>query len=150
MKINCDYCGKEFERPLWQINKNKKRDCKNYCSKPCKYKAGGKRKSDKNHPNTKSGKHPISSIQKKVNQENFIEKARDHDEDLLIEGRDSLIDEYGNTHIFPIEGGCQHSFNPEESGNEVCWCIPEVRSQGKCEECNEKHPSFLIYHSWIM
>ena len=87
---------------------------------------------------------------KKGNKEDFISKARDHDPNLLQEGKDSLTDMYGNIHIFPIENMLEHDFNPEENKEEVCWCIPEVQSGGKCEECNEEHQPLLIFHSWLM
>ena len=46
MLINCDYCNKRFLRSLGEINKNKKRGSKNYCSIKCVIKA----RSGKNNP----------------------------------------------------------------------------------------------------
>ena len=48
--IKCDYCRKEFKRSTKHINKNKQRDCKNYCSKECRYKALSKKASGKKNP----------------------------------------------------------------------------------------------------
>lgn len=49
IKINCDYCGREFERSLGWVNQNRKRGRKNYCSK-CRYKALSERMAGKNNP----------------------------------------------------------------------------------------------------
>lgn len=46
MKINCNYCKVKFNRSVGAINQNKKRKCKNYCSRSC-YSNGI---SGKNHP----------------------------------------------------------------------------------------------------
>lgn len=35
IKLNCDYCKKEFYLPLYLYNKRKKRNKKIYCSKEC-------------------------------------------------------------------------------------------------------------------
>lgn len=75
---------------------------------------------------------------------------RDYDPNLSQEGKDSLTDMYGNIHIFPIENMHQHIFDPKKSKDEICWCIPEINSQGKCEECNEEHQPFFVFHSWLM
>lgn len=83
---------------------------------------------------------------KQENKENLLER-RDHDPNLRQDGRDSLTDKKGNVHIFPIENAGQHIFDPEK---DPCWCLPEITSEGKCEECKEEHPPFLIYHSWVM
>jgi hypothetical protein len=72
---------------------------------------------------------------------------RDHDPNLAEDGRDSVVDEQGNLHIFPLENATHHILNLEK---DICWCLPEVISEGICDECKEKHPPFLIYHSWLM
>lgn len=76
----------------------------------------------------------------------LVEQSRDHDPNLLEDGKDSLMDNSGNVHIFPLENADQHVFDLEKG---VCWCLPEVVSEANCE-CNKKHPPFLIYHSWVM
>ena len=33
--ITCDYCGKEFEKTVSEVNRNAKFNRKNYCSREC-------------------------------------------------------------------------------------------------------------------
>jgi len=39
VEIVCDYCGRVFQREKSEVNRNKRRGRKNYCSKECKNKA---------------------------------------------------------------------------------------------------------------
>lgn len=37
MIIKCDYCGKEFDKPVQQVNQSRKRGYKMYCSPECRH-----------------------------------------------------------------------------------------------------------------
>lgn len=63
LKLNCDYCGKEFKRTIGHINCNKKLGCKNYCSMECQHKANSIKMSGKNHPMS-GKKHSDKAIDK--------------------------------------------------------------------------------------
>lgn len=56
--INCDYCGKKFEKPTLLIAANNRRSAKNYCSKEHKHKAHGEKMLGKNNPNY--GNHKLA------------------------------------------------------------------------------------------
>lgn len=63
MEINCNYCKVKFERTIQKINLNKKRGCKNYCSRECYFRSkygksgpwAGKKRSE--HSKIISGKN---------------------------------------------------------------------------------------------
>lgn len=44
--VVCDYCGKEFQKPQSEINRNLKKGRKNYCSRECSAKGAGKTRSE--------------------------------------------------------------------------------------------------------
>jgi len=63
IKINCDHCNKEFSKPISELNRNKKLNRNNYCSRSC----SGKSSSNLQHLKSIRSNYDISKHSKNRN-----------------------------------------------------------------------------------